>query len=376
MSTLTPIGSRLQIALDAEYLTMANEWFFKWHHIGRESTVEIDSFDGRLISYGGIKFGGTARDVYWATIQRYMRQKVGELFDQLEVEIQRYPADVRAKALNEALALIRQFAGKIRREAVKKDRILRGDGVNFPSEQDLGNWAGAQPSDIEARVETLRHIYCDLPAVSEGVEMALDHMLRDRVTLVKKDGSIAGEDVKCIVTKGNIQIHDPMLPIEVGDHLLRKLPNGSVEDYIVENPQLHSGVGSIQAFYIVDVRRTDLPAAQPASVIQQITAHFSGANSRLTIGTDNSFNTSTEVSGLQVATFLEQLKPALSALPEPQRARIGEPIALLENEIRGGHPDQGKMRGALQTMRSIAEEATGNLVAAGIGAMIGQMLGG
>jgi hypothetical protein len=41
--------------LDAEYLRMQNEWFFKWHHIGGDSVVEIDGFDGRMIRYGGIK---------------------------------------------------------------------------------------------------------------------------------------------------------------------------------------------------------------------------------------------------------------------------------------------------------------------------------
>src|SRR5258706_12656096 len=82
MSTLTPVGARLQMALDAEYLRMQNEWFFKWHHIGADSVVEIDGFDGSMIRYGGIKFSGTARDVYWSTIQRYARQKVGQLFGQ------------------------------------------------------------------------------------------------------------------------------------------------------------------------------------------------------------------------------------------------------------------------------------------------------
>jgi hypothetical protein len=68
MSTLTPIGARLQTTLDAEYLRMQNEWFFKWHHIGRGGGVEIDGFDGRMIRYGGIKFSGSARNVYWGTI--------------------------------------------------------------------------------------------------------------------------------------------------------------------------------------------------------------------------------------------------------------------------------------------------------------------
>lgn len=273
MSTLTPIGNRVQTALEAEYLRMVNEWFFKWHYIGRESIVEIDGFDGRTIKFGGIKFDGTARDVYWATIQLYARKKVGELFDQLEVDLQKYPIALRKTALNEAGALIRQFVAKIRRQAVKKDRILRGDGINFPKEVDLGNWGGALPSDIEARVGMLRHIHCDLPLVGKGINMPFEEIMNDRVTLVKKDGSVAKDEIQCLVTKGQIQIYDPTLPIEVGDHLLRKLPNGLVEDYVVEYPQLHSGLGSISAFYIIEVKRTDTPASQPSTVIQSITAH-------------------------------------------------------------------------------------------------------
>ena len=44
MNHLTPIGSRLSASLNDEYLRMQNEWFFKWHSIGEDRAVEIDSF--------------------------------------------------------------------------------------------------------------------------------------------------------------------------------------------------------------------------------------------------------------------------------------------------------------------------------------------
>jgi hypothetical protein len=50
---MTPIGSRLFISLNDEYLRMLNEWFFKWHSIGGERAVGIDSFLGKPIVYGG-----------------------------------------------------------------------------------------------------------------------------------------------------------------------------------------------------------------------------------------------------------------------------------------------------------------------------------
>src|ERR1039458_3798045 len=100
MSHLTPISSRLSASLNDEYMRMQNEWFFKWHSIGGERAVEIESFNGKPIVYGGIRFSGSAHRVYWATIQRYLQKKVGAIFDDLEGELSRYSLDVRSKALD------------------------------------------------------------------------------------------------------------------------------------------------------------------------------------------------------------------------------------------------------------------------------------
>lgn len=158
---MTPIGLRLINSLNDEYLRMLNEWFFKWHSIGGSRGVEIDSFLGKPIFYGGIKFDGSARLVYWDTIQRYLRKKIGSIFDSLEEELNKYPPEIRTEALTEARWAVSQFAGKIRRAAIEKDRILRGDGIKFPPEHDSGHWQGCHAEDIEARVEGLRRIYCD-----------------------------------------------------------------------------------------------------------------------------------------------------------------------------------------------------------------------
>jgi hypothetical protein len=99
MSHLTPIGSRLTASLNDEYMRMQNEWFFKWHSIGSERGVEIESFNGKPICYGGIRFSGSAHHVYWATIQRYLQKKVGSIFDDLESELSRYSPDVKARRL-------------------------------------------------------------------------------------------------------------------------------------------------------------------------------------------------------------------------------------------------------------------------------------
>lgn len=375
MSTLTPIGSRLQISLDAERLRMANEWFFRWHHIGREGPVEIDSFNGRIIKPAGIMFSGSARTSYWDIIQRYARQKVSALFDDLEADIQRYPIEVRRKALNEALSLMRVFVAGIRREAIKTDRVLRGDGSTFPPEQDLGNWNGANGSDIEARVETLRHIYCDLAAAKGGVEKVFDDLMNDRVTLVKRDGTVSKENITSLVAAGSIQINDQSLLMEPNDHLLRTLPNGLVEDYIIVDPQFHAGFGGIESFWTVKVRRSNAPAAQTGVTIQRITNNFHGANSRVNIAsTDLSTNTATSFDPAKLQALIEQVRPAIGALPQPQRDAIQAPLALLEDEVRSGAPTDSKVALALQSIKSVAEEVTGNLIAAGIVGLVAPLL--
>lgn len=206
--------------------------------------------------------------------------------------------------------------------------------------------------------------------------MSLQSMMRDSVTLVKKDGTIFREGIKAQVGSGKIITFEADLPLEPGDHFLRTLPSNLVEDYEVIDPNFISGIGGIPSSFQAKVRRTQQAPAPSQQVVQSITTHFHGANSRLTIGTDNSTNTVTEIEPLAVASFLEQLKPNLAALPEPQRSQIAGPLQVLEAEIVSGAPDQSKLRQGLSSAKAIAEGAAGNLVAAGIGGMIARILGG
>lgn len=61
--------------------------------------------------------------------------------------------------------------------------------------------------------------------------MPIQSMMRDKVTLVKKDGTLIKEGIKAQVASGRIITFDADLPLEPGDHFLRTLPSGLVEDY-------------------------------------------------------------------------------------------------------------------------------------------------
>lgn len=195
--------------------------------------------------------------------------------------------------------------------------------------------------------------------------VGLAGMYSDRVTLVKADGTVSRTDLLAVVMKGSIQLHDGTVPIEAGDHLLRKLPNGMVEDYIVIEPTLHSGLGI--SYYEVDVRKEASPAQPPQATIQNITNIFHGNNSRANISsTDNSINVASGFDLETIRDFAAQVRSARMSLPEIQREEIAKPLAALEAEIHSPEPSPSKIAEAVQSIKSVAEGAAGNLVASGI----------
>ena len=153
---MTPTASRLKARLDERRRWFVNEWFFKWHFIGKDGPVTIDSFDGRGIHYGGIAFSGTARHVYWDAIVRGVRKEIVEQFAWVDQEVRNYNRETGLKAIDECAGQLASFVRVIRREAVKKDRILRGDGINHPTEDDGGWWDGTSDREIVSQAEALK----------------------------------------------------------------------------------------------------------------------------------------------------------------------------------------------------------------------------
>lgn len=152
---MTPYGLKLLLRLDLERERMANEWFFKWHFIGRDGPVEIDSFDGRKLTYGGIKFSGTTRAVYWRTLQRYTRRQVSDIYDELETVCKEYPTAQALAAIEDVKGLLTSFLRQIAHDAVEKDRILRGNGIEFPPPDSARGRELTHGDEIERRAKAL-----------------------------------------------------------------------------------------------------------------------------------------------------------------------------------------------------------------------------
>jgi hypothetical protein len=153
---MTPTATRLQLRLSDRHAWFQNEWFFKWHHIGGESPVEIDRFDGRRAIYSGIRFSGSPRDIYWQAIASGLRREIVDQFGWVEDAVNGSDQGITRQAIDQCSRLLVGFAGSIRRKAIEKDRILRGDGMNFPVEQDLGRWDGSRDQDVADQADALK----------------------------------------------------------------------------------------------------------------------------------------------------------------------------------------------------------------------------
>ena len=203
--------------------------------------------------------------------------------------------------------------------------------------------------------------------------MVFGNMANDKVTLVKSNGTVVREDIPAVVSQNQITMFVKDLPIEVGDHFLRQLPSKLVEDYIVVDPGFHAGLSAIPPHFQTKVRRSDAPLATPQTVI----ANFHGANSRMNINSiDNSINIASDIPISQVKDFVAQVRGAIPALPEQQQQTILAPLVELEVEASTPTPSQTKIRAVLAALKVVAEGASGNLIASGIGALIAKLLGG
>lgn len=198
--------------------------------------------------------------------------------------------------------------------------------------------------------------------------MALKGLYGDRVDLVKSDGTVAKTDLLAVVGKGTIQLHDATAPIEVSDHLLRKIPNGMVENYTVIDATLHSGLG--MSYYEVDVRKGSAGAQPQQAAIQQITNIFHGANARANINSiDNSTNVASSIDVEKIRDFAAQVRANKPSLPTDVQEKIGGPLSALEREAHAAAPNPAKLIETLKSVKTIAEGAAGNLVASGIASL-------
>ncbi len=129
--------------------------------------MEVDLFNGRMSHMGGIEFSGTVRDVYWDAVTRGVRREIVDQFAWVDEQVRRYEKSVGLEAIDQCAGLLASFSQTIRQQAVKKDRILRGNGRKFPPENDAGQWHGTTVEEIQAVADVLKRC---IPFAQEALQ--------------------------------------------------------------------------------------------------------------------------------------------------------------------------------------------------------------
>lgn len=198
---------------------------------------------------------------------------------------------------------------------------------------------------------------------------SLEDLMTDRVTLVKKDGTVFRENIRASITNGKIQTFESQLPIQVGDHFLRTIPSGIIEKYWVLRPLYQNGLMDvIKPHWVVEVRLDGEEINSPSTI-------YTGDHSRIYINSsDASSNFNFSGSQSDLLNFIAQIKASLPNLPDNQRDNVKGVIVDLEKEASSPNPSNSKIYSALLSLKTICEGTAGNLIASGIVGMVNQMI--
>lgn len=132
---------------------------------------------------------------------------------------------------------------------------------------------------------------------------SMKQLMTDELTLVNAGGEVVKSGIRGRITSGTLITFDSMLPIQRGDHFLRRLPSGLEEEFIVEDPGYQAELPGMEAHFQAKIRRSDIPAQS----LQTIVNNIQGANARININsTDNSSNFVNQGNSRQVYNDLRE----------------------------------------------------------------------
>lgn len=112
-------------------------------------------------------------------------------------------------------------------------------------------------------------------------------LINSKVTLVKQNGEEYKDIPACVQTK-TILFDDVSIPIEEGDYIIRQLPNGLIERYLVLDRGYYEKFLDIDAHYQVKVQKETTRKLESKT---SNSYNISGTNNKINIQSiDNSVN--------------------------------------------------------------------------------------
>ncbi|MDO9333897.1 MAG: hypothetical protein Q7T57_05180 [Dehalococcoidales bacterium] len=160
--------------------------------------------------------------------------------------------------------------------------------------------------------------------------MSFGSLMRDKVTLIKKDGNCF-DNIRAFVQSDKIFTDDPTNLIEDGDVFERTLPNGIVERYTILDAGFMQGTVGIKPHYQSVVRKQtkiDLPT-QPGQIVYNLT----GPNTRVNI---QSVDSSANLVEVEPTELFGRIREAIG-----QSVQDGELLRKLQEKVTELQKAQG-----------------------------------
>ena len=165
-------------------------------------------------------------------------------------------------------------------------------------------------------------------------------MIRIELTLVKTTGDVTREDVPALVSGATIFIADETLPVEVNDHILRTLPSGLVEDYVVVDRLLLRGSGGDGFSFSDQGKKARIAGEQGlcrSGDYEQFSRRKFAGQHQLSRQLRKRF-------GLDILRrhryFISQVLPVIEHLPEGSQSKVREQLDVLSEEEKKDSPSQ------------------------------------
>ncbi|EOC1553063.1 hypothetical protein ACI1BJ_001206 [Cronobacter dublinensis] len=189
--------------------------------------------------------------------------------------------------------------------------------------------------------------------------MPFAQLMRDRLTLVKMDGSRV-TDLKGSVQNGKILIMRGDISIEPGDELHREMPAGRFEEYVVVEPNFSQGVHGIPAHYKTEVKRKGYQQPQAGTVASNTTNYnFYGDNSRVnnsSIDNSNNFTGSDQSIRQALAILHSARKDIETSTMEPIDSQTTKAtLDIVEGQIKSETPSKPVIKTLLAGLPVVAQ---------------------
>ena len=192
--------------------------------------------------------------------------------------------------------------------------------------------------------------------------MSFAHMMKDKIQVLKSDGTKSSEMKASVQSKGIFLMRSDVL-IEPNDLIQRIMSNTGIETFQVIDPGFHEGSsGEIPAHYQMKVKKLGLPEAEKA--VQSIIYNISGSNARVNNHSTDNSNNFVGI-GNNLSESIEDLKAEINSLElsDQEKAEAIEIVDAIEGQCKSNKPSRVVVNALICSLPTAASIATiGSLI--------------